>query len=347
MTQSTGPVILDLLGPELSAEEREILQHPLVGGVILFTRNYADPEQITQLCKEIRAARPSPLLITVDQEGGVVQRFRENFTRLPPMGDLGKLHDESPLASIKLAEECGWLMAAEILSVGIDLSFAPVLDLDKGLNTATGGGRPFHREPNTIITLAKAFIRGMKKAGMKATGKHFPGHGSVTVDSHLEMPVDNRKLDTVINEDLIPFKELMHTDLDAIMSAHILFPAIDDRPVGFSPKWLTDILRKEFKFTGIIFSDDLNMKGAGFGGDYSERARAALEAGCDLVLICNNREGAINILDRLPQNRIVAADKIAFLRGKFSLNFEELKASQEWKESYKCLTQNRRSHEYN
>lgn len=347
MSQKIGPVILDLIGPELSSEECEILQHPSVGGVILFTRNYVNPQQIQDLCQKIRATRSAPLLITVDQEGGVVQRFREGFTRLPPMGELGMLFNEKPEMALQSAQQWGWLMASELLAVGIDMSLAPVLDLDKGLNTATGGGRPFHRQPEMVVKLARAFIAGMHQAGMKATGKHFPGHGSVNLDSHLEMPIDKRDFNTIAADDLIPFAELMQNDLDALMPAHILFPEVDSKPVGFSSRWLKDILRKQYKFTGTIFSDDLNMKGADFAGDYSERAKAALDAGCDLILICNNRVGAISILDRLPQNSFSVAEKIKMLGGKFSSSLDELRATEKWKTVHNFLIQNRKSHEYN
>lgn len=316
MRQKIGPVILDLVGCELSNEEREILQHPLVGGVILFSRNYANPEQLTQLCRATRAARKLPLLITVDQEGGRVQRFRDGFTRLPPMGEMGKIFERSPDAALKQAEQHGALMAAELLAVGIDLSFAPVLDLDKELN-AVVGDRSFHRQPTIVTALAKAVMRGMHQSGMAVTGKHFPGHGSVNLDSHHAMPVDERSLDKISVDDLIPFAELIQAGINAVMPAHILFPAVDSHPVGFSEYWLKKILRQQLKFSGVIFSDDLNMEGAGFAGDYSERASAALQAGCDMVLICNNRQGAIDILDRLPHQHSVAPEKFKMLQGKF------------------------------
>src|SRR3990167_9423408 len=274
------PVILDLLGTEIMPEERELLQHPAVGGVILFTRNYASVPQIKQLCEAIRHSRPTPLLIAVDQEGGRVQRFQEGFTRLPPMGELGKLYDISPEKALKTAENTAEVMATELRKVGVDISFAPVLDLDKGINSAIGD-RAFHHGPKTVAELATAFIRGMRRAGMQATAKHFPGHGSVEVDSHKGMPVDTRTREEIFSKDIKPFRELIAEGIGGMMPAHILFPEIDNCPVGFSVRWLKDILRKELRFSGTIFSDDLNMEGASFAGDYASRAYAALDAGCD------------------------------------------------------------------
>lgn len=298
MFSSTGPIILDLNGPELSREEQEILQHPLVNGVILFTRNYENTLQLKELCKNIRNTRKLPLLIAVDQEGGRVQRFQKEFTRIPPMGELGKLFETSPTDALKRAEEAGNCMAKELLAVGVDVSFAPVLDLNKELNNVVGD-RAFHAQPAIVVQLAKAVMKGMHAAGMPATGKHFPGHGSVNLDSHLKLPIDEREFATIAAEDLIPFVELIRAGINAIMPAHILFPKVDNKPVGFSSIWLREILRKQLKFSGLIFSDDLNMQGANFAGSYIDRAEAALDAGCDRVLICNNRKGAIEIIDNL------------------------------------------------
>jgi len=312
-----GPVILDLLGPELNPEEKELLQHPLVGGVILFSRNYENPQQIKALCQAIRQSRTSPLLITVDQEGGKVQRFREGFTLIPPMAEIGELYDKDQNLGIQQAQHWGWKMASELLAVGVDLSFAPVLDLNKGLNPVTNNGRPFHRESKIVAILARALMQGMQKAGMAATGKHFPGHGEVRVDTHVAMPVDPRDWATIEEEDLLPFAQLIEFGIEAIMPAHILFSAVDDKPACFSARWLRDILRKKLKFTGVIFSDDLNMGGANFTENYSDRAQTALEAGCDFALICNNRSAAINILDQLPHQYFLSFEKYNKLQGKF------------------------------
>lgn len=343
MPELIGPVILDLIGPELSQEECDILQHPLVGGIIFFSRNYESPEQITELCRQVRHARTKPLLITVDHEGGKVQRFRDGFTAIPAMGELGELYDHAPQQALTLAEHCGWMMASELLAVGVDLSFAPVLDLNKQLNPVTDHGRPFHREPQIVIALAKAAISGMRKAGMAATGKHFPGHGSVNLDSHLAMPIDQHDFKTIAADDLIPFAELIRHGIDAIMPAHIVFPNMDDKPVGFSSHWLKTILRQQLQFSGIIFSDDLNMKGAGITVNYAGRAQTALEAGCDMVLVCNNREGAIQVLDQLPHTHLFEYAKIKNLQGKRSHSFAGLKASTQWQQCHEFLSQNRKS----
>ncbi len=316
MVSASGPVILDLIGKEFTAEERELLQHPLVGGVILFTRNFENREQITRLCQSIRESRTEPLLIAVDQEGGRVQRFRQDFTRLPPVSEFGKLYEQNADEALVQAEKHGYTLATELSNVGVDLSFAPVLDLNKELNTVIGD-RSFHRDPSIVIELGKALMRGMHKAGMAATGKHFPGHGSVTLDSHLAIPVDEREWQEIKDQDLIPFVNLIDSGIDALMPAHIIFPKIDDQPVGFSEQWLKNILRKQLKFSGVIFSDDLNMEGASTAGDYANRAQAALTAGCDFVLICNNRVGAINILDHLPKHHAVSREKIKKLQAKF------------------------------
>jgi beta-N-acetylhexosaminidase len=338
MVQSIGPVIIDLLSTTLSQDEREMLQHPLVGGVILFTRNYTHPKQLMDLCRQIREAKNSPLLITVDHEGGRVQRFRDEFTRLPSMGELGQLYETKPELALKLAEACGWTMAAELLAVGIDLSFAPVVDLDKAICPAIGD-RAFHSNPTIVIELAKTLMMGMKKAGMAATIKHFPGHGSVNLDSHVTMPVDMREFNEIEAVDMQPFSQLIHSGVQAVMPAHIVFPKIDQSPVGFSKIWLQTILRKQLKFSGVIFSDDLNMEGAGFAGDYASRAKAALEAGCDMVLICNNRQGAIQILDQLSQHTMMSGEKYNLLKGAFIHHNQMLRQSKTWIECGELLKQ--------
>lgn len=333
MLELVGPVILDLAGTELSQEECELLAHPQVGGVILFSRNYSTPKELTALCQAIRKTRKTPLLIVVDQEGGRVQRFRDGFTPIPSMGLIGQLYQMTAQNGLKLAEVCGWLMAAELLAVDIDMSFAPVLDLNKISNPAIGD-RAFHANAAFVSALGKSLIDGMHSAGMAATAKHFPGHGSVNVDSHVTLPIDTRELADIAAEDLIPFQSLIAAGLDAIMPAHIVFSRVDNYPVGFSKRWLQEILRKQYGFTGMIFSDDLNMNGAAFAGNYLDRAKMALEAGCEMILICNNRKEAITVLDQLPQHYFLEEIKCSHLRKKASISLDELKMSRKWRDKY-------------
>ena len=291
-----GPIMLDVQGTSLTGEDRNLLEHPLVGGVILFTRNYESPQQITSLTHNIRQAAGSEVLIAVDHEGGRVQRFREQFCKIPAMGEL--MHyacDDIDKARV-LAKNCGILMAFEVQAVGIDISFAPVLDVN-GISDVIGD-RAFHSNPEQVSQIAAAFIEGMNIAGMQATGKHFPGHGSVKEDSHLALPIDKRPATEISTFDLIPFKQLIAKNLlAALMPAHIIFPEIDEQAVGFSSLWLQKILRENLGFDGVIFSDDLSMEGAACIGGYIERAEAAQQAGCDMLLTCNDRAGAIEVID--------------------------------------------------
>ncbi len=295
---SLGPVMLDIEGVELTPRERERLRHPLAGGVILFSRNYASPEQVTALIDAIHGLREPRLLVAVDQEGGRVQRFRDGFSALPAAAVLGALHDENPRRAKRMAETCGWLMASELRVVGVDFSFAPVLDLNRGVNSAIGD-RAFHSSPEVVAALAHAYMTGMSRAGMAATGKHFPGHGAVAADSHQSLPEDTRSYADIAAEDLVPFERLIHYGLAAIMPAHVLYPRVDKQPAGFSRFWLQQVLRRELRFEGVIFSDDLSMAGAEGAGDMLARARAALAAGCDMALVCNNPGGAEQVLDGL------------------------------------------------
>lgn len=294
---SVSPLLmLDLEGLQVSDVEKDLLSHPGTGGLILFTRNYQDRQQLAELVRQIRAVRPE-ILIAVDQEGGRVQRFREGFVRLPPMAALGRRYDQTPQLAMAEASLVGELMASELTELDIDLSFAPVLDLDYGTSTVIGD-RSFHGDADAMIALAGAFIDGMSAAGMAATGKHFPGHGHVVADSHLELPVDPRPLAEIEAADLRPFVALAQK-LDGIMPAHVIYSAVENQTAGFSRYWLQTRLREQMGFRGVIFSDDLSMAGAHGVGGYAERARAALEAGCDMVLACNNRTGAEEVLDFL------------------------------------------------
>jgi beta-N-acetylhexosaminidase len=288
--------MLDLAGPELGPEDRELLGHPAVGGVILFSRNFVDPDQVRALTRAIHAVREPHLLIGVDQEGGRVQRFREGFTRLPPAGRIGALYRDHPARGLRAAERLGWLMAAELRAVGVDFSFAPVLDLDRGLSQVIGD-RAFGDSQAAVTELAVSWMRGVHAAGMAAVGKHFPGHGGVAADSHAELPRDDRPLEVLRRADLAPFARLIDHGLEAIMPAHVVFPRIDPQPAGFSSFWLQTLLRRELGFQGVIFSDDLSMQGAADVGDHRGRADLALAAGCDMILICNDRAAALEVIE--------------------------------------------------
>lgn len=290
MTALQGPLIVDVAGQALDAEDPELLAHPLVGGVILFSRNYESPAQLRALCEALaRVRRREPLLVTVDHEGGRVQRFREGFTALPPARDCA---DEAA------AFAQGRTLATELRAHGVHLSFAPVLDLDRGLGSVIGD-RAFGAEPAHVAALGVAWIEGMRAGGMAACGKHFPGHGGVAGDSHHELPVDARPYDAVAAADLVPFRAAVAAGLDAVMMAHVLFPAVDDRVASLSPYWIRTVLRAELGFDGAVVCDDLSMQGAAGYGDYADRADAALEAGCDALPVCNARAGVVEILDRL------------------------------------------------
>ncbi len=400
-----GPVMLDLPGQALTAEDRERLRHPLVGGVILFSRNYESPEQITALVAEIHALREPQLLVAVDHEGGRVQRFREGFTPLPPVRRLGSLYDENPKRARRLAEANGWLMAAELRAVGVDFSFAPVLDLDRGVSQVIGD-RAFHSNPEAVADLAHAYMHGMAQAGMAATGKHFPGHGAVAADSHTALPVDERSLADILAEDAVPFERMIHYGLAGIMPAHVVYPKVDSQPAGFSRFWLKEILRRRLGFQGVIFSDDLSMEGAkaafapslGSGsplrptssasvpdnalpppsmessipgvvargprlpdevegpetgrsrlgtrlgpigegaGDVVARARAALAAGCDMVLVCNDTAAADMLLAGLGvHDDPVSSLRLVRLHGRHPLTRTQLAADPTYREALRLV----------
>lgn len=284
--------MIDLAAATLSAEDTALIAQPEVGGVILFGRNVVDAAQVRVLCDAIRDIRPD-VIIGIDQEGGRVARLREGFSKLPPMGALGKRFDVDSSSAKLCAFDCGYLMACEVMAVGVDISFAPVLDLDDV--SLVVGDRSFHKDPEVIITLASEFMRGMKAAGMKTTGKHFPGHGSIAPDSHVTMAVDDRPFEKIMACDIQPFLQTLPL-LDALMPAHVIFSQVDDQPAGFSKVWLQDILRDKLGFDGVIFSDDLSMAGAKVAGNIGDRVSAAIDAGCDLALVCNDRAAAMTAL---------------------------------------------------
>lgn len=333
-----GPLMLDLAGTELMPEDRELLDNPQVGGVIFFTRNYESPRQIQALVKAVRKAARGEVLLAVDHEGGRVQRFRAGFSRLPPTAAFGKHYTDTPLEALHLARQAGWLMAAEVRSVGVDFSFAPVLDLDFGVSQVIGD-RSFHRDPQAVARLATAYMDGMHAAGMAATGKHFPGHGHVTADSHLDIPHDLRPLEAILREDVYPFCELFAQGLEAVMPAHVIYEAVDDQPAGFSRCWIQDILRGKLDFKGVVFSDDLNMEGAGVAGGPAQRASTALAAGCDMILMCNNRQGAIDILDHTPfPADAVSARRRKRMRGQPFMNRSALLEHHYWQQAVQSVT---------
>ena len=326
-----GPLMIDIKGHTLTDEDRELLQHPLVGGVILFGRNYESPQQLIALTTEIHALRQPSLLIAVDHEGGSVQRFRDEFTHLPPGAQFGKVYDRNPKQALALSEEMGWLLAAELRAVGVDFSFTPVLDLGQGISTVILD-RAFHAHPEVVAELGHAFMKGMRQAGMTAVGKHFPGHGSVVADSHKDIPVDERPLVDMEFEDLLPFERMIHYGLAAIMPAHVIYPQVDTQPAGFSSRWLQEILRKKYEFNGAIISDDLSMAGAAVAGEPLARVQQALQAGCDMVLICNDREAALQVINNFGEyNSPSSQVRLMRLHGKAgALDWDSLHADKRW-----------------
>ena len=293
-----GVVIADVAGTRLLDEDRKRLTHPQIGGVILFSRNFASVGQLCALCAELRALRSPELIIAVDHEGGRVQRFRQGFTAIPAMRKLGELWDRDEEAAMAAARECGYVLASELTACGVNLSFTPVLDIDYG-ESGVIGDRAFHRDPQAITALAAALQRGLGEGGLATCGKHFPGHGFVRADSHLEVPVDEREYSEIAATDMAPYPPLIAAGLASVMPAHVIYPKVDDKPAGFSPRWIKDILRGEYRFGGLVFSDDLSMEGAKVAGGVVQRVQAALAAGCDMVLVCNDLAAADELLGGL------------------------------------------------
>lgn len=305
---SLGPVMVDLAGIALEPGDREFLAHPQVGSVILFTRNYESPEQLGRLVADIHAVRSPPLLVAVDQEGGRVQRFRDGFTRLPPLAEIGRRYRANRGEGLAIARELGWLMAAELRAVGVDMSFAPCVDLDYGLSRVIGD-RALHSDAAAVAELAVAYMLGMRDAGMAATAKHFPGHGAVAADSHVALPVDRREWPD-LEADFAPYRRMIANGLPAVMVAHVVFPAVDELPASLSRRWIGGVLRGDLGFQGAIFADDLSMAGAAAFGGIGARGRLALEAGCDVLPVCNDRAAAVALLESLE----AAPDPVSRMR---------------------------------
>jgi beta-N-acetylhexosaminidase len=339
-----GPLMVDVAGTALTDEDRVVLAHPLVGSVILFTRNFESPAQLEALVREVRAVRDPPLLVTVDHEGGRVQRFRKGFTELPPQRAIGRLYDLDPEAGRRLAWQCGWLLAAELRAVGIDLSFTPCVDLDYGVSEVIGD-RAYHRDPGIVASLAVSCVQGMRAAGMAATAKHFPGHGAVVADSHRSLPVDRRPF-ADLGEDLLPYRRLIANGLAAVMIAHVQFPDVDAAPAGFSRRWIQDELRWKLGFTGAVFSDDLSMGGAAFAGSPTERARLALAAGCDALPLCNDRAAVLTVLEELAgESDPLSQVRLVRLHGHPAPDRAVLAASPRWAECRAAVDQCREAPE--
>lgn len=334
---SLGPLMIDLEGVTMSAEERELLRHPKVGGVLLFTRNYVDPPQLAALVADIHAARTPALIVAVDHEGGRVQRFRSGFSLLPPARRIGHEFDADARGGLALARQLGWLMAAELRAHGVDISFAPCVDLDLGVSEVIGD-RAFHSRPEVVAQLGAAYAHGMRDAGMAATAKHFPGHGAVVADSHLTLPVDRRGLSDLTG-DLAPYRRLIANGLPAVMVGHLLFPAVDPAPASLSGHWIRELLRGQLRFQGVVFADDLSMGGAAAAyGDVVARARQALAAGCDMLPVCNNRPSVIELLDRLDfQVQPTSSLRLVRLHGRPAPGRAELRTSAEWESAQEVL----------
>ena len=327
-----GPVMTDISGLELNNEEKQRLCHPAIGSVILFSRNYESAVQLQNLTMQIHDLREPPLLIAVDHEGGRVQRFREGFTHLPAMRCYGDIFDNDPARALEQCSTAGWLMASELLELGVDFSFAPIADLDSGQSDVIGD-RAFHTSPGIASELALSFMLGMRKAGMAATAKHFPGHGSVQGDSHHVIPVDERSFDQLSSNDLVPFRVMIASAVEGIMTAHVIYPQIDEQPPTFSSYWLEQILREQLGFRGLIFSDDLSMAGAKVAGGPLDRAKAAMNAGCDVVLVCNDTPALDEVIDGLSSgNLLLPGERLDAFVPKIQIS-NSIRQSADWQQA--------------
>jgi beta-N-acetylhexosaminidase len=328
-----GPAVVDILGLALTDDDRRRLVHPAAGAVILFGRNYQSPEQLTALCEEIERVREPALPIGVDHEGGRVQRFRQGFTAIPPMRRLGRQWDRDREGGRAAARAAAYVIAAELAAHGLDFSFAPVLDLDYGTSSVIGD-RALHFDPTAVAALGASIVQGFADAGVAAVAKHFPGHGFAAADSHTDVPKDERPVADIEKKDLLPYRKIIAAGLPAVMPAHVIFTQGDAEPAGYSKYWLQDVLRGKLGFEGLIFSDDLSMKGASVAGGPPERARAALAAGCDMVLLCNDPEGLDGLLDSLNEVVLEKPERLDRMRKKGG---RDLRKSVAYRESQEVL----------
>lgn len=335
---SLGPVMLDIEGLAMSPADRDLLREPAVGGVILFSRNFKSVQQVTDLITEIRALRSPPLLIAVDHEGGRVQRFRDGFTVMPPMRHIGREYDRDRDSGLKMARQAGWTIASELRATGIDLCFGPCVDLDWGISEVIGN-RAFHRKPDAVSDLGSEFARGLRSAGMASVGKHFPGHGAVVADSHLRLPVDRRGYGLIL-DDMRPYERMISTGvLAGVMLAHIVYREIDSMPAGFSSYWIQRELRSRLGFGGAVFCDDLSMKATNSYGSMAERARLALDGGCDMILVCNDRDAAHEAVSALNEySNPLSLVRLARMHGTGQLLRETLLASDEWQDANRLFS---------
>src|SRR5688500_8318476 len=331
-----GPVVADVVGLALTDEDRERLRHPATGAVILFSRNYENPEQLKLLVEEIEKLREPALPVCVDHEGGRVQRFREGFSSIPPMRELGRLWYRDRDLAKETARAAAYIVGAELGAHGVDFSFAPVLDLDYGASSVIGD-RALHFDPNAVGALAAAIVQGFADAGMAAVGKHFPGHGFALADTHHDVARDDRPLSEILRKDVAPYRAAIQAGLAAVMPAHVIYPLCDAEPAGYSKYWLHEVLRGKLGFDGLIFSDDLSMAGASAVGGAPERARAALEAGCDMVLLCNNPEGQKQLLESLGDVQLRNPERLDRMRRKGGRDLRKSVAYREAQESLTAL----------
>jgi beta-N-acetylhexosaminidase len=326
-------VVVDVLGPVLTDEDRSRIRHPAAGAVILFARNYEHPDQLRLLTEDIERQREPALPVCVDHEGGRVQRFREGFTAIPPMRALGKLWDRDRDAAREAATSIGYIVASELGAHGVDFSFAPVLDLDYG-GSSVIGDRALHFDPTAVGALGACLVRGFAQGGVAAVAKHFPGHGYAEADSHVAVPRDERSFKEILRKDLVPYRTVIDAGLAAVMPAHVIYPQVDAEPAGYSKHWLQEVLRGKLGFEGLVFSDDLSMEGAAVAGGPPERARAAIGAGCDMVLLCNNPKGLDELLESLKEVQLTKPERLERMRKQGG---RDLRKSVAYRESQEVL----------